>query len=281
MKRIVSIILILSMLLALAPMSNIAFGAPETVSNETALTPFQAELESKYIDPDRVYSTEVRWWLGSASHTAETLLEEIQALYDGGFRGVELCMQSDGDTANNAIYAYGSAEWAYKWKLMINKLLDLGMTVSLTSGTNWSTSNVPWNAAAQEGLDPDSQAALQSFMLGSATVAPGASLAKLPAPTRDGENSTVASNRLRSAATFLGAYLYEQTGTETIRVTAPGSSATNYTFDNLDYNSGVDLAKYIEEGATVWDYDLDWAKAISAEGLDPAKTYRGFAYWFQ
>ena len=52
---------------------------------------FEDELEDRYIDPDRVYSTDVRWWLGEASHTDETLLEEIQALYDGGFRGVELC----------------------------------------------------------------------------------------------------------------------------------------------------------------------------------------------
>ncbi|MFR7900860.1 MAG: hypothetical protein ACLU6Y_14320 [Ruminococcus sp.] len=37
----------------------------------------------------------------------ETLLEEIQTLYDSGFRGVELCMQSDG-VAPDEDYAYGS-----------------------------------------------------------------------------------------------------------------------------------------------------------------------------
>ena len=47
-------------------------------------------------DPDRIYSSDVRWWLGSASATDETLEEEIQELYDDGFRGVELCMQNDG-----------------------------------------------------------------------------------------------------------------------------------------------------------------------------------------
>ena len=74
-----------------------------------------------------------------ASNTDETLLEEIQTLYDSGFRGVELAMQSDGG-APDVTYAYGSAMWAHKWSLMMNKLLDLGMSVYLTSGTNWSTS---------------------------------------------------------------------------------------------------------------------------------------------
>ena len=95
---------------------------------------------------------------GRGANTDETLLEEIQALYDGGFRGVELAMQGD-NVAPDATYAYGSAMWAHKWNLMMNKLLDLGMGVYLTSGTNWATSNVP-------GLDPDSQAAMQNLTLG-------------------------------------------------------------------------------------------------------------------
>src|SRR4051812_45920832 len=60
-----------------------------------AINPFTEFLQSRYIDPDRIFSSDVRWWLGDASHTDETLLEEIQALYDGGFRGVELAMQND------------------------------------------------------------------------------------------------------------------------------------------------------------------------------------------
>lgn len=43
---------------------------------------FKETLESEYIDPDRVYSSDVRWWLGEASNTDEVLLDEIQALYD-------------------------------------------------------------------------------------------------------------------------------------------------------------------------------------------------------
>ncbi|MFA4929722.1 MAG: hypothetical protein WC558_14485 [Patulibacter sp.] len=139
-----------------------------------ATSPFAQQLAGTYVDPDRIYSTDVRWWLGEASATDESLLEEVQALYDGGFRGVELCMQSD-PGAPDADYAYGSEMWTHKWNLVMNKLLDLGMSVYLTSGTNWATSNVP-------GLDPASQAAMQNLTLGSGTVAAGQSISSLVAP---------------------------------------------------------------------------------------------------
>ncbi len=125
------------------------------VETTAAKSEFAQALEEKYVDPDRVYSSDVRWWLGEASNTDESLLQEIQALYDGGFRGVELCMQSD-EAADDATYAYGSEMWAHKWKLLINTLLDMDMGVYLTAGTNWATANVP----ASE-IDPASQEALQ------------------------------------------------------------------------------------------------------------------------
>lgn len=167
-NRIIALMLSASMLLAQFPVYAESGQAGKVVSGtvaaHTANSAFARELERQYIDPDRVYSSDVRWWLGSASATDETLLEEIQALYDGGFRGVELCMQSDGGgwgaappgSSDNKIYAYGSKMWSHKWKLMMNKLLDLGMGVYLTSGTNWSTSNVP-----ESTLDPASQEAMQ------------------------------------------------------------------------------------------------------------------------
>lgn len=149
-KKILAAMLSLSMLSTACPMS--AFAAQEGA--DPAET-FEQMLEKKYMDPDRVYSSDVRWWLGSASATDETLEEEIQKLYDYGFRGVELCMQDDGVAANED-YAYGSEMWAHKWKLMMNTLLDLGMGVYLTSGTNWASSNIPASK-----LDPTSPAAMQ------------------------------------------------------------------------------------------------------------------------
>lgn len=201
---------------------------------------FAETLEKDYIDPDRVYSTDVRWWLGDAAHTDETLLEEIQALYDGGFRGVELAMQDDG-AAPNATYGYGSEMWTHKWNLMMNKLLDLGMSVYLTSGTNWATSNVP-------GLDPSSQAAMQNLTQSNTTVAPGATLRTLP---------TQATADRKAGATFYTAYAYRVVSGTTI-----------------DPNSFIDLTPLLTQGANVWTQNLTWVAPTDG-------TYRVFAMWQQ
>lgn len=114
---------------------------------------FAAEIERRYTAPSIDNRSEVRWWMAEAGHTDETIRAEIQAMYDGGFRGVELCAQGE-DEISETDYGYGSAQWDHDLKLAMNTALDLGMTVSLTSGTNWATANVP-------GLDPHSQGASQ------------------------------------------------------------------------------------------------------------------------
>ncbi|WP_298130505.1 Ig-like domain-containing protein [Micropruina sp.] len=201
---------------------------------------FARQLESKYIDPDRIYSADIRWWLGEAAHTDETLLEQIQVLYDAGFRGVELCMQNDGSAAD-ADYAYGSEMWTHKWSLMMNKLLDLGMSVYLTSGTNWATSNVP-------GLDPVSQAAMQNLTLGTATVNAGETLTTLPVP---------AANARRAGAKLVTAYAYRSVSDSAV-----------------DPDSRIDLAAQLTQGADVWTQDLDWTAPEDG-------AYRIFALWTQ
>ena len=188
-KSILVVLLMIAMLLSVTAAAEVA---------DTAEVSFAEQLESNYVDPDLYYQSDVRWWLGDASLTDEVLLEEIQALYDGGFHGVELCMQDDGN-APDETYAYGSDMWSHKWKLMMNKLLDLGMEVSLTSGTNWATSNVP-------GLDPDSQSASQVIAMGKVIVAPGETITALPKPETMRESNK---------GTFLGAYAYKKTGERT------------------------------------------------------------------
>jgi hypothetical protein len=202
---------------------------------------FAQQLESKYIDPDRVFSSDVRWWLGSASNTDESLLEEIQGLYDAGFRGVELCMQAD-PAAPNADYGYGSAMWTHKWNLMMNKLLDLGMSVYLTSGTNWATSNVP-------GLDPTSQQAMQNLTLGTGTVAAGQSLTTLPVPA--------AAAARRAGAKLVTAYAYKVT-----------------TGNTVDPTSFVDLKPLVTQGGDAWTQNLNWTAPNDG-------TYRVFGLWTQ
>jgi len=210
--------------------------APATVPPSA----FAQQLEGKYVDPDRVYSTDVRWWLGEAANTDESLLEEIQALYDAGYRGVELCMQSDA-AAPDLTYAYGSDMWAHKWNLMMNKLLDLGMAVYLTSGTNWATSNVP-------GLDPTSQAAMQNLTLGTSTVAAGQSITSLTAP---------AATARKDGARFVTAYAYRVTDGDTV-----------------DPTSFIDLKPSITQGADAWTQNLSWT--APSDG-----TYRVFGMWTQ
>ena len=72
----------------------VPLAAPAEAQTGGGGSAFSQKLESRYIDPDRIFSTDVRWWLGEAAHTDETLLEEIQALYDAGFRGVELACRT-------------------------------------------------------------------------------------------------------------------------------------------------------------------------------------------
>jgi hypothetical protein len=198
----------------------IAKSAVVSAATGTASSDFASTLEGKYIDPDRVYSTDARWWLGDASATDEVLLEEIQALYDGGFRGVELAMQNDRGAADD-VYGYGGSQWAHKWTLMMNKLLDLGMGVYLTSGTNWSTSNVP-------GLDPTGQSAMQNLSLGTVTVNAGTALGNLTAPTTK-----------RDGAKFVTAYAYKVVSGNTV-----------------DLDTYVELTP--TQGADVWTQTVNW-----------------------
>lgn len=69
---------------------------------------FAAEIERRYTVPSIDNRSEVRWWMAEAGHTDETIRAEIQAMYDGGFRGVELCAQGE-DEISEADYGYGSA----------------------------------------------------------------------------------------------------------------------------------------------------------------------------
>lgn len=131
--------------------------------------------------------TDVRWWMAAGMHTDETVLEELHAMHDAGFSGVELCQLAD-RTIDEHLYGYGGAQWEHDVKLILNTALDLGMSVSLTSGAGWSTANVP-------GLDPDSQAANQCVVLLTESLS--------AAETRTGAIPT--SEKLREKARFLGA----------------------------------------------------------------------------
>ncbi|MBQ2720419.1 MAG: hypothetical protein IJF23_02675, partial [Clostridia bacterium] len=121
------------------------------------ISKFESDLSDKFLAPELSFKTDLRWWMASGMHTNETIKEELLAMYNAGFSGVELCQLTD-STIDESIYGYGGAQWENDVKLILNTALDLGMSVSLTSGAGWSTANVP-------GLDPDSQQANQCIVL--------------------------------------------------------------------------------------------------------------------
>lgn len=235
---------------------------PVSAMAEASQDDFAQVLTDKFKDPDRSKQSYVRWWLPQASLTDKQLTEEIQQMYDAGFDGVELCMQTS--EAPTEEYAYGSDMWAHKWKLMMNTLLDHGMSVSLTSGTNWSTSNVP-------GLDPDSQEASQVITMGETVVAPGESISELPKP-----------ETMQNKGTFIGAYAYKITGNTSgqYRSGKPWVPVNDYTGYSIDPDSMIELTD-TTEGETAFDQAISWTAPEGEAGDGDEGKYYVVAYWQQ
>lgn len=126
------------------------------------------------------------------------------------------------------------------------------MEVSLTSGTNWATSNVP-------GLDPDSQSASQVIAMGKVIVAPGETITALPKPETMRESNK---------GTFLGAYAYKKTGERTgfWNGEVPWVGPTEFTIYELAYDSVIDLNDLtFTEGGTVYDQAFEWTAPDDGE----------------
>ena len=213
MKKILALALVLCMVLSLVPAVSAAetgmtqAEAEAAVATLNANSDFYYELVENYADSDIEHRSEVRWWMAEGGHTDETLLEEVQAMYDAGFRGVELCQLNVGKM-DAGVYGYGSEQWNHDFHLVMNKALDLGMTVGITSGTNWNTANVP-------GLDPDSQGANQCVFMTTENVAAGATrtgaIVTSKVTTSVGWNGQVSTKevKVRDVHTFIGAYAFK------------------------------------------------------------------------
>ena len=204
MKRLFALTLVLCLVLSMVP----AVAAEEAaVANLNANSDFYYELVEDYADSDIEHRTEVRWWMAEGGHTDQTLEEEVQAMYDAGFRGVELCQLNVGGM-DASVWGYGSEQWNHDLQTVLNKCMDLGMTVGITSGTNWNTTNVP-------GLDPDSQAAMQCVFTLSETFDAGAVLENHAVPTsmtKAGGCGGTTTVSVRDVNQWIGAYAYESLG---------------------------------------------------------------------
>ena len=211
---------------------------------------FAAALEARFTQPGIEKRTEVRWWMAEGAHTDETLLEEVQAMYDAGFRGMELCEQVD-TSVDDADYGYGSDQWDHDLKLVLNKALDLGMTVSLTSGTNWATANIP-------GLDPQSRAASQAvFEIDEYLKAGKTRSGAIPMEKKLG----VKKIPVEPTAKLIGVYAYRQTSD---KKAVPVRLSPDF----------IDLTEELKQ-------DENGVFTLDFTPPDPDSVWRVFYYWQQ
>ncbi len=106
-------------------------------------------------DPPIEYRPELRWWLAEGLHTDETLRFEIDAAHRLGFGGMEFLAMDEG-AIDHARYGWGSEEWVHDSAIVLEETTARGMSVSFTSGTNWSNANLPT-------IDPDHPAAAREL----------------------------------------------------------------------------------------------------------------------
>ena len=105
-------------------------------------------------DPGIEYRPELRWWMAEGLHTDETLRFEIDTAHRLGFGGMEFLAMDEG-AIDHARYGWGAEEWVHDSQIVVEETTKRNMSVSFTSGTNWSNANLPTidadhPAAAQE-----------------------------------------------------------------------------------------------------------------------------------
>lgn len=105
--------------------------------------------------PPIEYRPELRWWLAEGLHTDVTLRNEIETAHRLGFGGMEFLAMDEGDI-DHARYGWGSEEWVHDSGIVVAETTAREMSVSFTSGTNWSNANLPT-------IHPDHAAAAQEL----------------------------------------------------------------------------------------------------------------------
>jgi hypothetical protein len=113
-------------------------------------------------DPPIEYRPELRWWLAEGLHTDATLRAEIDAAHRLGFGGMEFLAMDEG-AIDHARYGWGAEEWVHDSGIVVEETTARGMSVSFTSGTNWSNANLPT-------IDPDHPAAARELNVVTETV---------------------------------------------------------------------------------------------------------------
>jgi alpha-L-rhamnosidase len=124
------------------------------------------DLAQLFRNPSIEYRPELRWWLAEGLHTDETLRREIDAAHRLGFGGMEFLAMDEGNI-DHSRYGWGSEEWVHDSQIVVEETTKRNMSVSFTSGTNWSNANLPT-------IDADHPAAAKELDVVSEDLAGGA-----------------------------------------------------------------------------------------------------------
>ncbi|KAA9111548.1 glycosyl hydrolase [Microbacterium rhizomatis] len=100
------------------------------------------DLAKLVASPAIEYRPELRWWLAEGLHTDKTLRHEIETAHRLGFGGMEF-LAMDEEAIDHSRYGWGAEEWVHDSQIVVEETTARGMSVSFTSGTNWSNANLP------------------------------------------------------------------------------------------------------------------------------------------
>ncbi|MFB7882915.1 glycosyl hydrolase [Microbacterium sp. NPDC056057] len=199
-------------------------------------------------EPAIEYRPELRWWLAEGLHSDATLRREIDDAHRLGFGGMEFLAMDEG-AIDHARYGWGSEEWVHDSQVVVEETTRRGMSVSFTSGTNWSNANLPT-------ITPDDRAAAQELDVASETLAPG-------------ERRSGPLPRIDLAAPAAARHLPGERGTIRDQHLVAVVAARV-----VDADAGVlDASSLTELTASVTDDTLEWT-APDGEG-----DWRVFFYW--
>ena len=185
--------------------------------------------------PPIEYRPELRWWLAEGLHTDETLRYEIDAAHRLGFGGMEFLAMDEGNI-DHARYGWGAEEWVHDSQIVVEETTRRNMSVSFTSGTNWSNANLP-------SIDPDHPGAAKELDLVSEDLPAGASRSGA-LPRIDLQAQPAARHLPGQRGMIRTQTLVAVVAARVLRKTEVGAI--------LDLDSVVELTDQVQDEALVW-----------------------------
>ncbi|MHC5560886.1 glycosyl hydrolase [Kocuria sp. U4B] len=198
--------------------------------------------------PPIEFRPELRWWLAEGLHSDATLRSEIETAHRLGFGGMEFLAMDEGNI-DHARYGWGSEEWVNDSRVVVEETTARNMSVSFTSGTNWSNANLPT-------IDPDHPAAAQELNVEVEEV--------LGRGSRQGALPRVDLNAKRSGARVPGERVAPREQHLVAVVAAPRAAGGS---NILDATGVIDLTSLVSEAG-----ELEWTAPDD-------RHWRIFVFW--